>query len=202
MTQAQEGSSVSELRRIGVFCGSSRGARPAYAEMARRLGEALVRRGLGLVYGGGCVGLMGIVADTVLSGGGEVVGVIPRSLARKEVAHEGLTELLVVEGMFERKGLMMERADAFVSLPGGVGTLDELFEVWTWVQLGQLAKPSGLLDVDGFYDGLVSFLDGLVDARFLRAEHRGLLMRDDEPDRLLDRLAAWTPPHTDKWIDR
>ncbi|MBW2245500.1 MAG: TIGR00730 family Rossman fold protein [Deltaproteobacteria bacterium] len=189
MTQ-REGSSI------------SRGSEPGYADAARLLGEALVRRGLGLVYGGGCVGLMGIVADTVLEGGGEVVGVIPRSLARKEIAHEGLTELLVVESMFERKQRMMDRADAFVSLPGGVGTLDELFEVWTWVQLGQLAKPSGLLDVDGFYTGLVDFLDGLVERRFLRSEHRGLLLRAEDPDDLLDQLAAWEPPAIEKWIDR
>ncbi len=185
-----------------MFCGSSRGADPAYAEAARVLGELLVARDLGLVYGGGCVGLMGIVADTVLAAGGEVIGVIPRVLARKEVAHEGLSELHVVETMFERKQVMMDRADAFVSLPGGVGTLDELFEVWTWVQLGQLSKPSGLLDVDGFYDGLWSFLDGLVEARFLRTEHRALMLRDDDPARLLDRLAAWSPPGAEKWIDR
>ncbi len=190
------------IQRVCVFCGSSPGGDPAYADAARALGAALVRRGLGLVYGGGCVGLMGIVADTVLEGGGEVIGVIPRSLARKEVAHEGLSELIVTDDMFERKGLMMERADAFVSLPGGVGTLDELFEVLTWVQLGQMAKPSGLLDVNGFYDGLVSFLDGLVEARFLREQHRGLLLRGDDPDQLLDQLAAWRPAATDKWIDR
>ena len=200
MTQWED-FSISELRRICVFCGSSRGSEPGYADAARRLGEALVRRGLGLVYGGGCVGLMGIVADTVLEGGGEVVGVIPRSLARKEIAHEGLTELLLVDSMFERKQLMMERADAFVSLPGGVGTLDELFEVWTWVQLGQLAKPSGLLDVDGFYAGLVDFLDGLVERRFLREQHRGLLLRAEDPDQLLDQLEAWEPPAIGKWID-
>lgn len=194
--------SSTTIQRVCVFCGSSPGADPAFADAARALGAALVRRGQGLVYGGGCVGLMGIVADAVLAGGGEVIGVIPRSLARKEVAHEGLTELIVTDDMFERKGLMMERADAFVSLPGGVGTLDELFEVLTWVQLGQLAKPSGLLDVEGFYDPLIGFLDGLVEARFLRERHRALLLRDDEPDRLLDRLAAWEPAGTDKWIDR
>lgn len=194
--------SAAPIRRIGVFCGSSPGADPAYAAAARALGETLVRRELGLVYGGGCVGLMGIVADTVLAGGGEVIGVIPRSLARKEVAHEGLTELHVVDDMFQRKALMMERADAFVSLPGGVGTLDELFEVWTWVQLGQLAKPSGILDVAGFYERLAAFLDGLVEARFLRAQHRGLLLQDTDADRLLDRLVAWSPPDLDKWIDR
>lgn len=202
MPQREEGSSIAGLRYICVFCGSSRGSEPAYAEAARRLAEALLRRGQGLVYGGGCVGLMGIVADAVLEGGGEVIGVIPRSLARKEVAHQGLTELLVVDTMFERKQLMMERADGFVSLPGGVGTLDELFEVWTWVQLGQLAKPSGLLDVDGFFDGLVGFLDGLVERRFLRPEHRGLLLREDDPELLLDRLAAWLPPRTNERIDR
>ena len=191
-----------ELRRIGVFCGSSPGARPAYTRAAIALGETLLRHDLGLVYGGGCVGLMGIVADTVLAGGGEVIGVIPRSLAHKEVAHHGISELLVVEDMFERKRIMMDRADAFVSLPGGVGTLDELFEVWTWVQLGHMSKPSGLLDVEGFYDGLFRFLDQLVDERFLRGPHRELLLRDEDPGALLDRLAAWIPPELDKWIDR
>lgn len=191
-----------ELRRIGVFCGSSPGARPAYAQAAVALGEALLRRGLGLVYGGGCVGLMGIVADAVLAGGGEVIGVIPRSLARKEVAHQGISELLVVEDMFERKRIMMDRADAFVSLPGGVGTLDELFEVWTWVQLGHISKPLGLLDVEDFYDGLCRFLDQLVNERFLRSPQRELLLRDGDPDALLHQLAAWIPSDPDKRIDR
>ena len=190
------------IERVCVFCGSSPGADPAYAEAARAFGDALVRRGMGLVYGGGNVGLMGIVADTVLEGGGEVLGVIPGSLAKKEVAHDGLTELIVTDDMFERKGLMMDRADAFVSLPGGVGTLDEMFEVLTWVQLGQMAKPSGLLDVGRFWEPLTEFLDGLVDARFLREQHRALLMCEDDPDRLLDRLVAWQPEGLDKWIDR
>jgi len=190
------------MHRVCVFCGSSPGARPAYAEAARAMGRALVARGLGLVYGGGNVGLMGIVADTVLSGGGEVVGVIPRDLQEREVGHPGLTRLEVVETLFERKQRMLDESDAFVSLPGGVGTLDELFEVLTWVQLGYLAKPCGLLDVDGFYDGLNRFLDQQVEERFVRPEHRALLLRADEPAALLDQLAAWTPADPDKWLDR
>ncbi len=189
------------IRNVCVFCGSSHGDDPAYTEAARHLGETLARRDLGLVYGGGGVGLMGIVADAVLAGGGKVYGVIPRSLARPEIAHQGLTELVVVDDLFERKRLMMERADAFVSLPGGVGTLDELFEVLTWVQLGEMSKPSGLLDVGGFYDKLSEYLDGLVEARFLKPIHRELLRRDSDADQLLDRLAAWQPNATGKWID-
>jgi len=166
------------------------------------MGRALVRRGIDLVYGGGRVGLMGIVADTVLEGGGEVIGIIPEAMMPKEVAHEGLSELVVVGDMFERKARMMELADGFVSLPGGVGTLDETFEILTWDQLGYLAKPCGLLDVAGFYEALLAFLDRCVDERFLRPEHRALLLVEDDADRLLDQLAAWERPGDDKWMDR
>ncbi len=180
----------SSLRRIGVFCGSRPGSDPAYGAAAVALGRAMLERGLGLVYGGGAVGLMGIVADTVLAGGGHVIGVIPRALAHREVAHTGVQELVVVGDMFERKGRMMQEADAFVGLPGGVGTLDEIFEVWTWGQLGQLGKPAGILDVGGFYAGLHRFLDHLVGEGFLRQEDRRLLIEDVAPGALLDRLAA------------
>lgn len=185
-----------------MFCGSSPGADPRFAGLAEAMGRALVRRGIDLVYGGGRVGLMGIVADTVLEGGGEVVGIIPEAMMSREVAHEGLSELIVVAGMFERKARMMELADGFVSLPGGVGTLDEMFEILTWDQLGYLAKPCGLLDVAGYYDGLLAFLDRSVDERFLRPEHRAILQVEEDPDALLDRLAAWDRPADDKWMDR
>jgi uncharacterized protein (TIGR00730 family) len=186
--------SMAELRRVCVFCGSSPGADPAYADAARELGEELLRREMGLVYGGGNVGLMGIVADTVLAGGGEVLGAIPARLVEHEVAHEGLTELVVVDDMFERKAYMMERADAFVSLPGGVGTLDELFEVLTWVQLGYLAKPCALLDVNGYWDPLVALLDSAVQNGFMRPQHRKLLLRASSAREVLDMASAWAPP--------
>ena len=186
-----------ELRHIGVFCGSHAGASPDYAEAAGVLGQRIAARGLGLVYGGGRVGLMGTLADAVLEGGGEVIGVIPADMVEREVAHRGCTELVVVDDMFERKARMMEAADAFVSLPGGVGTLDELFEVLTWNQLGYLAKPNGLLDVNGFWEPLAALLEAAVGAGFVRTEHRDLLLRETDPDALLDRLACWEPPTRD-----
>jgi hypothetical protein len=174
--------------RIGVFCGSSFGRDPAFAAAAHALGERIAARGLGLVYGGGNVGLMGVVADAVLAAGGEVIGVIPRALVEREVAHAKLSELVVVNTLAERKEEMIARADAFVSLPGGTGTLDELFEVLTWTQLGYLAKPSGLLDVARYYAPLLAFLDGAVAQGFLRPEHRALLITDTDADRLLGTL--------------
>lgn len=190
------------IRRVCVFCGSSSGARDSYAGAARATGRALVSRGLGLVYGGGNVGLMGVLADAVLEAGGEAIGVIPRALKLREVAHEGLTRLDVVDSMHERKARMADLADAFVALPGGLGTLEELFEVATWAQLGVHEKPCGLLDVDGYWDGLRSFLDRAVEERFLRPEHRDLLVVADDPDAMLDALEGWRPPTVPKWIDR
>lgn len=190
------------MKRICVFCGSSPGDHPEYAEAARRLGAALVSRGLGLVYGGGGVGLMGELANSALAAGGEVVGVIPRALFEKEVAHTGVTELRVVESMHERKALMADLADGFIALPGGVGTLEELFEVVTWAQLGFHGKPCGLLEVRGYFANLIAFLDHAVVERFLRTEHRGLLMVEECPETLLTRLAAHRPVVMDKWIDR
>jgi uncharacterized protein (TIGR00730 family) len=193
-----------DLRRVCVYCGSSMGARPAYARAARGLGEELARRGLGLVYGGAHVGLMGVVADACRSAGGEVIGVIPGSLVEAEVAHTGLDDLRVVGSMHERKALLAELADGFVALPGGFGTLDELCEVVTWSQLGlhPVPKPCGLLDVAGFFAPLVALFDGAVAEGFVRAEHRDLVLVDDEPAALLDALAAWTPPPpTRKWVD-
>jgi hypothetical protein len=190
------------MKRICVFCGSSPGALPAYAEAAGRLGRLLAGRGLGLVYGGGNVGLMGVVAAAVIAAGGEVTGVIPRALVRREVGHGGLPDLRIVGTMHERKALMAELADGFIALPGGIGTLDEWFEIWTWAQLGLHRKPCGLLDVAGYYGPLITFLDHMVEQRFLRKSHRALVLVDDDPERLLDRMAGFAPPTVEKWIDR
>jgi len=191
------------MQRLCVFCGSNAGGRPEYADAARRFGAALVARGLGLVYGGGHVGLMGVLADAVLAAGGEVYGVIPRQLADKELAHGRLTRLEVVETMHARKARMAELSDGFAALPGGYGTLDELFEILTWAQLGIHAKPVGLLDVEGFFTPLLGWLDHLVAERFLRPRHRELLLAADDVDRLLDALQQFRPAETPgKWIDR
>jgi uncharacterized protein (TIGR00730 family) len=190
------------MKRICVFCGSSPGARPEYRERARELGALLARRGLGLVYGGGSVGLMGVVADGALSAGGEVIGIIPRALEARELDHRGLTQLHVVGSMHERKAMMEQLSDGFVALPGGAGTLEELFEILTWSQLGIHRKPAGMLDVAGYYEHLCRFLDHAVAERFLRPEHRALLLVERDPAALLDRMSAWTPPSIDKWLDR
>lgn len=190
------------MNRICVFCGSSPGASPIYAEAARSLGRLLVKRGLGLVYGGGRVGLMGMVADAVLAASGEVIGVIPYALEAREVAHTGLTELRVVGTMHERKALMAELADGFIALPGGIGTLDEWFEIWTWAQLGLHRKPCGILNVAGYYDPLLAFLDRSVEERFLREIHRAMVLVDDDPVRLLERMESYAPPQVEKWINK
>ena len=188
------------MRRICVYCGSSPGRDPCYAEAARELARALVDRNLGLVYGGAAVGLMGTVADAVLAAGGEVVGVIPHVLEAKEVAHRSLTELHTVGSMHERKALMVELSDGFIALPGGLGTLDELFEVLTWAQLGLHGKPSGLLNVLGYYDGLTRFLEHAVHEQFVRASHREMLLVDTDPGRLLDRFDLYRAPQVTKWL--
>lgn len=190
------------LRSICVFCGASPGRLPSYAAAARALAASLCERGLELVYGGARVGLMGVLADTMLANGGRVVGVIPAALAGREVAHDGLHELHVVDTMHTRKALMVERADAFVVLPGGFGTLDETFEVLTWAQLGLHTKPCGLLDVNGYFAPLLQFLDRQVAEGFVREPHRQWLLRATEPSPLLDALAAFTPPRQTKWIGR
>jgi uncharacterized protein (TIGR00730 family) len=190
------------IARICVFCGSSPGSNPAYGELAARLGRLLVAEGLGLVYGGASVGLMGRLADAALAAGGEVIGVIPQALVDMEVAHSGLTELRVVATMHERKAVMADLGDAFVALPGGIGTLDELFEVLTWAQLGLHTKPTGLLDLGGYFQPLLAFLDGAVDARFLQPAHRGMLLVETDPMRLLAALRAYQPPPPFKWVDR
>jgi uncharacterized protein (TIGR00730 family) len=189
------------MRRICVFCGSSPGTNPAYLEAARATGRTLAGRGIGLVYGGGGVGLMKAVADAALAAGGEVVGVIPRALQLRELAHPGLTALHVVGSMHERKAKMAELADGFIALPGGMGTLEELAEILTWAQLGLHGRPCGLLDVAGYYGSLISFFDRAVSEGFLRPEHRRLLLVAPEPGALLDRFAAWKPPAVEKWID-
>jgi uncharacterized protein (TIGR00730 family) len=190
------------MRRICVFCGSSPGRSPAYAQAAIELGQTLVARGLGLVYGGASVGLMGKLADTVLQAGGEVIGVIPDTLIRYEVAHRGLPDLRVVRSMAERKTMMAELSDGFISLPGGTGTLDEMTEMLTWSQLGEHDKPSGLLDVDGFYSNLIAFLDHAVEERFLRPEHRAMLIVETSANALLDRFESYAAPKLEKWIGR
>lgn len=170
--------------------------------MARELGSALAARGIGLVYGGGCVGLMGMLADRVLAEGGHVTGVIPQALMDLEVGHRGLSDLRIVGSMHERKALMAELGDGFVALPGGLGTLDESFEILTWAQLGLHAKPVGLLNVEAYFDSLLVFLDHAVDERFLRPEHRALLQVHDRPAALLDQMERWVAPVLEKWIDR
>ena len=191
------------MRRLCVFCGSSPGARPAYGEAAEELGRLLVERGIGLVYGGGKVGLMGRLADAVLGEGGEAIGVMPEALVAKEIGHPGLADLRVVGSMHERKALMADLADGFVALPGGLGTVEELFEVYTWAQLGLHRKPCALLDVEGYYAGIASFLTHAVEERFLREEHRAMLVVEPDPRTLIDRLAAFEPDAVQpKWIGR
>jgi uncharacterized protein (TIGR00730 family) len=192
---------VTALSTVCVYAGSSPGADAAYARAAAGLGREIARRGLGIVYGGGSVGLMGVVADACLGAGAAVTGVIPRALDAREVSHGGLTELVVVETMHERKALMAERSDAFVALPGGVGTIEELIEAFTWTQLAIHDKPVGLLDVAGYWGPLQAMLDRAVEARFLRAETRGTLLADADPSALLDALEAWTPRALPKWMD-
>jgi uncharacterized protein (TIGR00730 family) len=190
------------LSRVCVYCGSSNGFSPRFAEAARALGRVLAGDGITLVYGGAAVGLMGLVADAALAAGGEVIGIIPQSLKDAEIGHTGLSRLEVVDGMHARKARMAELSDAFIALPGGLGTLEELFEVWTWGQLGYHAKPLGLLEVNGFYDPLLNFLDHLVQERFVRPQHREMLQRAATPAQLLDALDAWKPLAAPKWVDR
>jgi uncharacterized protein (TIGR00730 family) len=193
---------VPALSSVCVFCGSNGGADPAYLEAARHAGRGLAQRGLRLVYGGGKVGMMGAVADAALDAGGEVVGVIPQQIFDLEIGHDGLHDLRVVGSMHERKALMADLADAFIALPGGIGTFEELFEVFTWAQLGLHRKPLGLLDVAGYYAPLEAMLDHAVDERFLRPETRSMLVRDDSLEALLERFGRWEAPGVPKWIDR
>jgi uncharacterized protein (TIGR00730 family) len=189
------------MRRVCVYAGSNPGSDPAYADGARALGAELAARGIGLVYGGGKVGLMGVIADTVLAAGGEAIGVMPQALIDREIGHPRLTELKVVGSMHERKAQMAELSDAFVALPGGIGTLEELIEVYTWSQLGIHDKACGVLNVRGYYDGLATFLDHAVAEGFLRAQHRAVLTVAEDPGHLLDALAAYEPPRVGKWLE-
>ncbi len=190
------------MQRICVFCGSSSGARPEYAAQAEALGEAIVRHGCSLVYGGGKVGLMGIIADAVLACGGEVIGVIPEALMRKEVGHTGLTELRVVHSMHERKAIMADLADAFIAMPGGIGTFEEFFEITTWAQLGIHSKPCGVLNVKGYFDPMLDLINHAVAERFLKPQHAKLISASDSVEDLLTQLENFTSPHLEKWLDR
>jgi uncharacterized protein (TIGR00730 family) len=186
------------IKRICVYCGSGVGGQDGYAEAARALGRALVARGIGLVFGGGRIGMMGVLAQTVLDGGGEAIGVIPKDLMDKGLGLTCVTSLRVVETMHARKALMAELADAFIAMPGGYGTAEEFFEALTWAQLGLHAKPCGLLNVHGYFDHLIRFVDHAVRERFIDPANRGLLLVDDAPEALLDQLNSWEPPVVDK----
>ena len=189
------------MRSICVYCGSNPGSRPAYTERAAALGARLAREGIAVVYGGGNVGLMGVVADAALAAGGEVIGVIPEQLVGWEVAHAGLTRLEVVASMHERKARMFDLSDGFVALPGGFGTLDEMFEMLTWRQLGIGDKPCAFLDVEGFFEPLVAMMDRMVDERFLHADQRRDLWHGDDLEAMLHWMQAYRPAHADKWLD-
>jgi uncharacterized protein (TIGR00730 family) len=186
------------MKRICVFCGSSPGARPEYAQAARQLGQALAGRDMGLVYGGGRVGVMGEIAAAAIQAGGEVIGVIPQGLVDKEIAFTELSDLRVVPSMHERKALMAELSDAFIALPGGLGTFEEFFEVLTWAQLSIHHKPCGVLNVAGYFAALMGFLDHAVGEQFIQPEHRSMLLVDESPEALLDRFQAYQPPQVDK----
>jgi hypothetical protein len=185
---------MASLKSVCVYCGANRGSGPEYAAAAQRLGALLAERGITVIYGGGSVGLMGVLADAVLAGGGKVIGVIPKGLFAREVAHRGVTKMHVVRSMHERKALMADLADAFIAMPGGLGTLDETFEMLSWAQLGLHAKPCGMLNVGGYFDDLHAFLDHSVERGFLRSKHRRLLIADTDARRLLRRLARYAAP--------
>jgi len=193
---------MARMESICVFAGSSSGRRPAYAGAAEGLGRVIAERGWRVVYGGGRVGLMGVLADAALAAGGEVIGVISEALLRKEVGHQGLTDLRVVQTMHQRKALMSELSDGVVALPGGLGTLEELFEILTWAQLGIHSKPCGMLNAGGYYDDLLRFLDQTVGEGFVRGEHRDMILAAGEAAALLDLMAGYTARYTAKWMDR
>jgi uncharacterized protein (TIGR00730 family) len=188
------------IRSLCVFCGAHTGARPEYADAARTVGRLLAEENIRLVYGAGKVGLMGILAESCLEAGGHVIGVIPDSLVRHEVAHLGVTDLRIVSSMHERKALMADLADAFVALPGGIGTFEEFFEIWTWSQLGLQQKPVGLLNVAGYYAPLIALADHAVTEGFLRPEHRAVLQISSDPHQILEKLRAFSPTDIPKWI--
>ena len=192
---------MSEIRRLAVFCGSNPGARPEYIAAARSFGKLLCERGIGIVYGGSSVGLMAALADTMLDELGDIIGVIPKMLVEREVANKALADLRIVGSMHERKAMMAELADGFVALPGGVGTLEEFFEIWTWGQLGMHQKPCGLLNVAGYFDPLLQFLDRAVQEKFVRDVHRNMVVVESDPAVLLARFEAYEPPRQVKWIN-
>jgi uncharacterized protein (TIGR00730 family) len=190
------------MKRLCVYCGSRPGSQPAYTEAAKNLARALVNRKIEVVYGGASVGTMGVLANTVLAEGGHVIGIIPQAVLGREVVHRGLSELRVVTSMHERKALMAELSDGFIALPGGLGTLDEVFEILTWGQLGLHQKPCGLLNIRDYYRGLVDFLDHAVSERFITEVHRAMLLVEEEPERLLDQFERYKAPTVAKWVDR
>jgi uncharacterized protein (TIGR00730 family) len=190
------------VERLCIFSGSSPGGHPDYVQAAEGLGRALADHAIGLVYGGAHVGLMGVVADAALDAGAEVIGVIPQALVEREIAHTGLSDLRVVGSMHERKAMMGDLSDGFIALPGGVGTLEELFEVYTWTQLGLHSKPLGLLDVRGYYGHLATFLDHAVAERFVTVEHREMLVVEERTEAMIEAFRRWRPPARSKWIDR
>jgi uncharacterized protein (TIGR00730 family) len=192
---------VSEIRRLAVFCGSNPGARSDYVHAARSFGRLLAARGIGIVYGGSNVGLMAALADAVLDDLGDIIGIIPRMLVEREVANRALSDLRIVDSMHERKAMMAELADGFVALPGGIGTLEEFFEIWTWGQLGMHQKPCGLLNVAGYFDPLLEFLDRAVAEKFVREVHRKMVIVESDPAVLLSRFESYEPPRVVKWIN-
>uniref|UniRef100_B8HZF0 Cytokinin riboside 5'-monophosphate phosphoribohydrolase n=1 Tax=Cyanothece sp. (strain PCC 7425 / ATCC 29141) TaxID=395961 RepID=B8HZF0_CYAP4 len=190
------------MKNICVYCGSNFGGRQSYREAAKNLGVEMAKRDIALIYGGGNVGLMGVIADAVLAAGGNVVGVIPQALVDKEVAHTGLRDLRIVHSMHERKSLMAELSDAFIALPGGLGTLEEFFEVATWTQLGFHRKACGLLNIDGFYNGMLTFLNQATEEGFIRPQHRNIILTAEDPVELIDMLSCFEVPLVHKWIGR
>lgn len=190
------------MKSICIYCGSNPGRQEAYSGAARDLARSLVSRNLKLVYGGASVGIMGLIADTVLELGGQAVGVIPEALVRKEVAHPNLSELHVTQSMHERKTLMAELSDGFIAMPGGIGTLEEIFEIWTWAQLGFHEKPCGLLNVEGYFDSLTTFLDHAVAEQFVKKTHRSMLIVDSAPETMLERFSRYEPPTIKKWVGK
>ena len=189
------------MKRIAVYCGSSPGNSPSYADAARQLADTLVEQSIELVYGGASRGLMGVIADRVMQQGGKAIGIIPQSLLDREVAHGSISELIVVNSMHERKAAMMDMSQAFIAMPGGAGTVEEIIETFTWAQLQFHDKPCGVLNVDGYFDKLLEFFDGAVTEGFLREGHRGILLSDSDPTALLAKFREYSPPIVEKWVD-
>ncbi|APH06583.1 TIGR00730 family Rossman fold protein [Bacillus weihaiensis] len=190
------------MKRVSVFCGSSQGASPKYTESAKQLGVELAKEGITLVYGGSKVGIMGVVANAALEAGGEVIGVLPTMLMEREIAHQGLSELIIVNSMHERKAKMEELSDGFIVLPGGPGTMEEFFEVYTWAQLGEHQKPIGILNSNQYYDKLLTFFEHMIEEQFLKREYHDMIIVEGEAKPLLEKFSTYTPPKVTKWITR